>query len=55
MLDSRILHKEDRPGWYPGELVRIIGYSPEGPIVVMRPLEYDLDTFYPDGEFGFSL
>lgn len=49
-----VMHFEDRPGWYPGEMVRIIGYNADGPIVAMRPLEYRLDTFYPDGEHGFS-
>lgn len=38
------------PGWHPGELVRIIGWNPEGPIVVYRPKIYDLDKFYPDNE-----
>lgn len=55
-FDDGIMRMESRPGWYPGEMVRIIGYQPGGePIVVMRPLEYRLDTFYPDGEHGFSL
>ena len=43
-----IMHKESRPGWYPDQKVRIIGYNAEGPIYVFRPAIYRLDTFYPD-------
>lgn len=38
------------PGWHPGELVRIIGWTPEGAIVVRRPPQYDINTFYPDND-----
>lgn len=45
-----LLHKEERPGWYPGETARIIAWTPEGPIVVYRPKDYDINVFYPDQE-----